>query len=176
MNLYNVMVNYTGEGETNIYIPSIGDTRITNGRPLYLKNASFNVIEALRQFRTMGIVLNIGVTAKGAFKIIDFNELSYKSRTNRVPVQEVKQAVSNEDISSILKAGASGPIPVEVKSEQIKEEIDYAKFVLPSGSYEGKTLEEVDKEGKLKSVYNGFKSRNPQVKEAIEKYYESKVN
>ena len=38
------------------------------------------------------------------------------------------------------------------------------------------TLKEVDEMGKLKAVYNGFKSRNPEVKAAIEKYYESQVN
>lgn len=170
MNLYNVMVTYDGEGETNIYIPGLGDTRIVNGRPLYLKNASFHVIEALRQFRRMQISIKIDAGQKGAFRIVDLGQFSKPVR-KEVPVREEKTAVSDSDISSILKAGTSGPIPVEPKVEKVS----YKDYKLPSGQFEGKTLEEVDKIGKLKSVYNGFKSRNPEVKEAIEKYYEELV-
>lgn len=174
MNLYNVMVTYTGEGETNIYIPGVGDTRITNGRPIYLKGAGFNVIEALRQFRVMQIDLKIGVGQKGAFRIIDLEEITSPIRKPISNVKKEKEPLSNADLDSIFKAGTNGPIPVETKEvEEVK--VDYSEYKLPSGQYEGKTLAEVDKEGKLKSVYNGFKSRNPEVKEAIEKYYEAQV-
>lgn len=169
MNLYNIMVTYDGEGETNIYVPGIGDTHIVNGRPIYLKNAGFNVVEALRQFRNMKINIKIDANSKGAFKIID---LDNTKPTQRMTPREEITSVSDTEISNILKAGTSGPIPVEPKKE---EKVDYGSYKLPSGQFEGQTLTEVDKLGKLKSVYNGFKSRNPEVKEAIEKYYESLV-
>lgn len=169
MNLYNVMVIYEGEGSTNIFIPGVGDTTITYGRPLYIKNASFNVIEALRQFRKMQVNIKINANQLGAFRVIDLGEVT--------PVRKVLQSnlpkeenVTTSDINSILKSGSNGPITVEKK-----EQTNYGTFKLPSGSYEGMTLEEVDKLGKLKSVYNGFKSRNKEVKEAIDKYYASKT-
>lgn len=172
MNLYNVMVYYEGEGSTNIFIPGVGDTSITNGRPLYLKNASFNVVEALRQFRMMMVTIKINAKQEGAFRIIDLLNTVNNTIINSRPREE---KITESDISNVLSSGTSGPIPT-IEPLKTEESIDYGKYVLPSGSYEGKTLEEVDKEGKLKAVYNGFKSRNPEVKEAIEKYYESQVN
>lgn len=167
MNLYNIMVRYLGEGSTNIYIPGLGDTYIVYGRPLYLKNASFRVVEALRQFRMMQIDIKINADGLGAFRTIDL------SRNTEKPIQMLKPAneistVSNDDIKSILSSASKGPIVIDSKN-------DAGDYVLKSGQYEGMTLKEVDKLGKLKAVYNGFKSRNPEVKAAIEKYYESQV-
>lgn len=178
MNLYNVMVYYNGEGTTNIFLPVVGDVNLVNGRPLYLKNCGFNVIEALRQFRMMMVDFKIGAKQDGAYRIIDYNDLDVPVRTNR---RVVKEKVSNADISSVLSAGTNGPIvlnenelPQTEESEPTvePESTDYSQYTLKSGKYAGKTLAEVDKEGKLESVYNGFKLRNPEVKEAIEKYYE----
>lgn len=175
MTLYNVMVSYKGEGSTNIFIPGIGDTPITNGRPIYLKNVGFNVIEALRQFRRMQIDLQINAKQEGAFRIIDMSEMVSPIRQMK-PIEKVMETgVSQSDISNVLSSGSNGPIPT---IEPIKEEnkVDYGSFVITSGKFEGKTLAEVDKQGKLKAVYNGFKSRNKEIKEAIEKYYDSKIS
>lgn len=174
MNLYNIMVYYNGEGTTNIFIPGVGDTVIGNGRPIYLKNASFNVLEAIRTFRSMGIDLKINVDSLGAFRTIDLQE-------SRNPVNVLKETrpvekVDADDIQSVLKAGSQGPIVLDDSVKESVSTVDYDTYVLPSGKYEGKTLAEVDKEGKLKSVYNGFKTRNPEVKEAIEKYYENHIS
>ena len=176
MNLYNVMVSYKGEGYINVYIPGLGDTTIHFGKPIYLKNASFNVIEALRQYRTMSIDIKINADQKGAFRIIDLNEQLTMAKMMKERKEQKQNNVTQEDIASILSSASNGPIVVEPKEPEQEPEIDYASYVLPSGSYEGKTLAEVDKEGKLKSVYSGFKSRNPEVKEAIEKYYASQVD
>ena len=115
------------------------------------------------------IDFKIGAKQDGAYRVIDFAELDAPVMVHRPAVQ--KETVSNADISSILSAGQSGPIILE----STEKKNDYSQYKLPSGSFEGKTLAEVDKEGKLKAVYNGFKTRNLEVKEAIEKYYESLV-
>ena len=167
MDLYNVMVFYEGEGSTNIYIPGNGDTQITNGRPIYVKNANFNVIEALRSFRKMDINIKIGVGPVGAFRTID---LGVQPQVVR-PVQQVKEQVTNADISSILSSATNGPIVIDKPKTE-----DYGSYVLPSGKFAGKTLKEVDKEGKLKAVYNGYKTRSPEIKQAIEKYYDSQIS
>ena len=175
MNLYNIMVYYKGEGTTNIFIPGIGDTVVSEGRPIYLKNANFNVLEAIRSFRNMGIDIKINVDSLGAFRTIDLGE-------SRNPVNVIKESrpvekVDADDIQNVLKSGSKGPIILD--EEPIKESlntVNYDSFVLPSGKFEGKTLLEVDKMGKLKSVYNGFKNRNQEVKEAIEKYYENHIS
>lgn len=172
MNLYNVMINYKGEGSTNIYIPGLGDTNIVYGRPIYLKNASFNVIEALRQFRVMKIDIQINAKQDGAFRIIDLEVNKTPYAKLKETHQLVKEEVTESDIASVFKAGTSGPIPTPEKPKTT----DFGSYVLPSGSYEGKTLAEVDKMGKLKAVYNGYKNRNKEIKEAIEKYYGSQVN
>ena len=176
MNLYNLMVLFKGEGYITIYIPGIGDTTINYGKPIYLKNAPFKVIEALRQCRNLHIEFRINASQTGAVRIIDFNELQSPFQARPI-IQQKQEAVTQAEISSVRSAGTSGPIPVEevVISEKDDSNIDYSKYTLPSGSFEGKTLAEVDKEGKLKAVYNGFKSRNPEVKLAIEKYYESQL-
>ena len=172
MNLYNVMVNYDGEGSTNIFIPSVGDTIITHGRPIYIKNASFNVIEALRQFRVMQISIQINAKQEGAFRIIDLGTKTPYDKLREIK-PSIKEEVTESDIASVLKSGTNGPIPVP---EKPKVEKDFGSYVLKSGSFAGKTLAEVDKLGKLKAVYNGYKTRNKEVKEAIEKYYESQLN
>lgn len=169
MDLQNVMVFYEGEGSTNIYIPGNGDTQITNGKPIYVKNANFNVIEALRTFRKMKINIKIGASSLGAFRTIDLAANAQVIRPQ--PVQPKQEVVTNADISSVLSAGTKGPIVVEPK----KEANDFGSYILPSGKFAGKTLKEVDKEGKLQAVYNGYKKRNPEIKEAIEKYYNSQI-
>jgi hypothetical protein len=165
------MVYYMGEGSTNIFIPKIGDTTITNGRPIYLKNASFNVIEALRTFRSMQIDLKINAKQDGAFRIIDFTEVNDSLKQIAKQNTVAKEQVSQEEIDSILKSGSTGPIVLESS----KSDSSLGDYKLPSGQYEGKTLSEMDKAGKLKAIYSGFKSRNPEVKEAIEKYYNSVI-
>lgn len=173
MNTYNVMVNYEGEGSTNIYIPGLGDTTITYGRPLYLRNASFNVIEALRQFRMMQVDIQINAKQEGAFRIVDLSNTTMHNVMQNRPVEQKKEVIDNNDISTVLSSGSNGPIPT---LEPIKSnDTDFGSYKLPSGTYEGMTLSEVDKAGKLKSVYNGFKSRNAEVKEAIENYYKTQI-
>lgn len=169
MNLYNVMVFYEGEGSTNIYIPGNGDTTITNGKPIYIKNATMNVIEALRTFRKMKINIQIGAKATHAFRTIDLGAQPTVVRPQQVQV--TKEQVTNADITSILSAATSGPIVVDKPKT-----VDYGSYVLPSGKFAGKTLKEVDKEGKLKAVYSGYKKRSPEIKEAIEKYYGSQIS
>ena len=174
MDLYNVMVYYNGEGSTNIFVPGVGDTSITNGRPIYFKNASFNVIEALRQFRKMGIDLKINANQLGAFRIIDLAGVTHIKQLRPVE-QVVETGVTQSDITNVLSSGSSGPIPT-IPVEKPKNTVDYSSFVIKSGKFEGQTLAEVDKQGKLKAVYNGFKNKNPEIKEAIEKYYETKIS
>lgn len=171
MDLYNVMVFYEGEGSTNIYIPGNGDTTITYGRPVYVKNANFNVIEALRSFRKMQISIKIGVSSVGAYRTIDLGTQPHFVKS--VPIKE-KEQVTNADISSILGSATNGPIVIDNKEED--KTTDYGSYVLPSGKFAGKTLAEIDKEGKLKAVYNGYKTRNKEIKEAIEKYYNSQIS
>ena len=171
MSLYNVMVYYEGEGSTNIFIPGVGDTGITHGRPLYIKNASFNVIEALRQFRTMQINIKINADQLGAFRVIDLNDVKPVNAIlqNNLPREE---KVSDLDISAVLKSGASGPIIIDTP-KPADPVVDYGSYILPSGRNKGKTLKKVDAEGKLKAVYNAIKDRNKEVADMIEKYYDS---
>ena len=174
MNLYNVMVSYDGEGSTNIYIPGLGDTNIVHGRPIYLKNASFNVIEALRQFRKMHINIQIGAKGLGAFRTIDLQANTKQAVRQLTPAKDIDN-VSEADIKSILSSASNGPIVIEDQKPKAEPTVDYGDYKIPSGQYEGKTLKEVDSMGKLKYVYSGFKSRNPEVKDAIDKYYESQM-
>jgi len=116
--------------------------------------------------------IDIGAKQLGAYRIVDLsNTVSVQVRRS-MPTEE---KVTESDISNVYSSASNGPIP-ELEPLRSTEETDFGSYVLPSGQYEGKTLAEVDKLGKLKSVYNGFKTRNPEVKEAIEKYYDSQVN
>ena len=95
---YNILITYDGDGDFKFRIRKIGDVTITRTQPIYIYNATMDVINDMRQLR------------KTKPQLIDL----YKNRVTEV---------TNEDISNIIKGGSAGPIEEEpVKTEEQKEE------------------------------------------------------
>lgn len=120
---YNILITYDGDGDFKFRIRKIGDVTITRTQPIYIYNATMDVINDMRQLKRMLVNTTIGAKPTGAYKIYNYDEyLAVTSGSVRPEVKRVTE-VTNEDISNILKGGSAGPIEEEpVKTEEQKEE------------------------------------------------------
>lgn len=125
-NKYNIMITYRGDGDFKFVVRRIGEVLITKTKPVYIYNVTADVIGSLRELRRLLLDVTIGAKPDGAYKVYDFNDYIDQNRvlSRRVPESS---ALSNEDISSILK-GATTPEVVETKpKEENKEEVKTTK-------------------------------------------------
>ena len=120
---YNILITYDGDGDFKFRIRKIGDVTITRTQPIYIYNATMDVINDMRQLKRMLVNTTIGAKPTGAYKISNYDEyLAVTSGSVRPEVKRVTE-VTNEDISNILKGRSAGPIEEEpVKTEEQKEE------------------------------------------------------
>lgn len=140
---YNVLIKYLGDGEFKFSIRKIGEVSISKDRPVYLYNATVDIVNSLRALRRMLIEITIGGKPTGAYKIYnldDYNRENAMYNDRRIVVdRRGVEAVSNNDISNILKSGSNGPIEIEedkivsitptndVKDEDIVDEVKITK-------------------------------------------------
>lgn len=139
---YNVLINYKGEGEFKFAIRRIGEVSITRDKPVYIYNADVETINNLRQLRRMLIEITIGTKPDGAFKVLnleDYKKDLTHTSNQRFPFVEKAEAVSNNEVKSILSSGSSGPIEIEedkivsitptddAKDEEVVEEVKVTK-------------------------------------------------
>ena len=174
---YNVRVSYRGEGVFTFTVRGIGEVQIQAGRDLYIVDADVQTIEGLRQLKPAMVDIKIGAKSDGCYKTYDMNRIRPRveqtSRMNYSGYAKTVEAVSSEDLSSIKKAGQTGPIPmeetittssleesnkveeapetVEEVSETVEEvsetveDVDYGNYVLTSTSHKGKKLKKLSK-------------------------------
>lgn len=160
---YNVRVSYRGEGVFTFTVRGIGEVQIQAGRDLYIVDADVQTIEGLRQLKPVMVDIKIGAKSDGCYKTYDMNRLRPRveqtSRMNYSGYVKTVEAVSSEDLSSIKKAGQTGPIPMEEtittssleesnKVEEVPEtveDVDYGNYVLTSTSHKGKKLKKLSK-------------------------------
>ena len=113
-NKYNVLVNYLGDSESKIVVKKKGDVSISHSRPVYFYNMDSDMINDLRVLRRMLIEIKIGAKPDGAYKIYNLDDYNReKERLNDTRVEYDRrghEAVSNDEVSNILKSGTSGPI------------------------------------------------------------------
>lgn len=188
MDSYNAMIYFTGEGYINVFLPKVGETVIYAGRPIYLKNMSFDVLNSIRSLRPLRIDLKITNSSKGAYQTIDFSSYTNLKEQikNTVTSQPKLAPVSNEELSSIFSKGTKGPIPLEEcksnttdntellkdtsnKPNQEQNTVNPGYYIVDSGTHFGKTIQQVFEEGKLDAVYK--RTKNQKLKTAIEEYY-----
>lgn len=71
MSTYNVRLNYTGDGELTFHLTKLGELQIYAGRDMYIKNATKEMIEQLRQYRQIGLQHSMSADIKGCYSVID---------------------------------------------------------------------------------------------------------
>ena len=114
MNLYNVLVTYAGEGAFKFYISGIGEVEITSWRPIFLYNASVQVINDLRLLKRSLINIKINGSPEGAYKIFDL--ASIKSKLNRKS-DVISQEPNIEEIKNELREEIREDVKKELEEE-----------------------------------------------------------
>ena len=174
---YNVRVSYRGEGVFTFTVRGIGEVQIQAGRDLYIVDADVQTIEGLRQLKPVMVDIKIGAKSDGCYKTYDMNRLrprvEQRSRMNYSGYAKTVEAVSNEDLSNIKKAGQSGPIVLDEdttnNTEELNETVDLSDYVLTSTSHEGKALKNLKK----RQLAGIKKYANDEDKEKILAYLET---
>lgn len=174
---YNVRVSYRGEGVFTFTVRGIGEVQIQAGRDLYIVDADVQTIEGLRQLKPVMVDIKIGAKSDGCYKTYDMNRLRPRvektSRMNYSGYVKTVEAVSNEDLSSIKKAGQSGPIVLDEdttnNTEELNETVDLSDYVLTSTSHKGKALKNLKK----RQLAGIKKYANDEDKEKILAYLET---
>ena len=118
MNLYNVLITYSGEGAFKFYIAGIGEVEITSYRPIFLYNASVQVINDLRLLRRSLITIKINGSPEGAYKIFDLANIRSKVDRN---AGSISQKPNIEEIKNELKEEIKEDVRKEVEEELKKE-------------------------------------------------------
>lgn len=126
-NSYNILINYKGDGDFKFIIKRIGEVTITKQRPIYIYNATVEVINDLRTLRRLLLEVTIGAKPTGAYKVYDYNDYTDmpKAFVGRKPNLKNTEPMSNSDISAILKGGSKVEEPIiEETKEEVKPEPD----------------------------------------------------
>ena len=106
MSTFNVRVTYKGEGDLNFYLPIIGEIKIWPGRDIFLEGATVEIIEALRNLRSIKVEHTLNGERKGCYKIIDVLEIQERKNGKFSPFTKTirKEASSIADLRKELKA------------------------------------------------------------------------
>ena len=86
MSTYNVRLSFKGEGELIATLPIIGQFSIWEGRDIYLRGATMEIIETLRQYRSMQLEHTIGGELRGCYRVIDVGAIDKIPKTPFRPV------------------------------------------------------------------------------------------
>lgn len=106
MSTFNVRVTYKGEGDLNFYLPIIGEIKIWPGRDIFLEGATVEIIEALRNLRSIKVEHTLNGERKGCYRIIDVLEIQERKNGKFSPFTKTirKEASSIADLRKELKA------------------------------------------------------------------------
>ena len=164
--LYNVRLNYSGEGTFTFVVRNVGEVTIQAGRDIYLKNADVETIDGLRQLKPLRLNININGKPEGCFKT--YNVLKVMSNLERSARMsyDFRDAIKNnvittDELDAIKKSAQNGPIPTDeittnttvtentnsesTTSENTTKEISYDSYVLKSTNHKGKQLKKLSK-------------------------------
>ena len=129
MNLYNVLITYSGEGAFKFYLAGVGEVEITPWKPIFLYNASVKVINDLRMLKRSLVNIKINGSPEGAFKIFDLksdkNSINRNVDKNSQSLDEVKESL-REELREEIKAevakemSENTPVPEETSVKTTK--------------------------------------------------------
>lgn len=133
-NKFNVRLSFKGEGDLTFQLPIVGEVTIWAGRDIFLVGATTEIVETLRQYRSMKLEHKLNTDSKGCYKVIEVDNIDRIPyglyRPVAVPKAEnisdlKKTLIRSNDFIPVDEAGKSTAEELKVKQEaQQKEELD----------------------------------------------------
>lgn len=156
-NKFNVRLSFKGEGDLTFQLPIVGEVTIWAGRDIFLVGATTEIVETLRQYRSMKLEHKLNGDPKGCYKVIEVDNIEripyglYRpvAVTKTENISELKKTlIHNNDFIPVEEAGKSTAEELKAKQKaQQKEELDK---IPTSPTIEDITPEEMDKSDDLK--------------------------
>lgn len=133
-NKFNVRLSFKGEGDLTFQLPIVGEVTIWAGRDIFLVGATTEIVETLRQYRSMKLEHKLNADSKGCYKVIEVDNIDRIPyglyRPVAVPKAEnisdlKKTLIRSNDFIPVDEAGKSTAEELKAKQEaQQKEELD----------------------------------------------------
>lgn len=133
-NKFNVRLSFKGEGDLTFQLPIVGEVTIWAGRDIFLVGATTEIVETLRQYRSMKLEHKLNADSKGCYKVIEVDNIDRIPyglyRPVAVPKAEnisdlKKTLIRSNDFIPVDEAGKPTAEELKVKQEaQQKEELD----------------------------------------------------
>lgn len=169
MEKYEILVTFQGFGSFEVVLPLYGSLRLEQGKSYYIVNAYSDVIEFLRTLYQCFVRININPSkVEKVDLVIDYDKL--RSRSNRT-VEANKNINLADNIVQPVSSESEEAEAVESEDSESDKSFDPAKYVWTKGKNKGRTVEELDKLGKLPAV---LRTATDEEKEVIEAYRNSK--
>ena len=101
-NKFNARLTYKGEGELTFTLPVVGQISIYAGKDIYLKGATQDIVECLRQYRVMKLEHKLNGDSNGCYRVIEVEQAqnSSVSMFRSVMMQKASQASSISDLKA----------------------------------------------------------------------------
>ena len=157
-NKFNVRLSFKGEGDLTFQLPIVGEVTIWAGRDIFLVGATTEIVETLRQYRSMKLEHKLNADSKGCYKVIEVDNIDRIPyglyRPVAVPKAEnisdlKKTLIRSNDFIPVDEAGKSTAEELEAKQKaQQKEELDKIptspalKDITPEGANDSENLKE----------------------------------
>lgn len=157
-NKFNVRLSFKGEGDLTFQLPIIGEITIWAGRDIFLVGATTEIVETLRQYRSMKLEHKLNADSKGCYKVIEVDNIDRIPyglyRPVAVPKAEnisdlKKTLIRSNDFIPVDEAGKPTAEELEAKQKaQQKEELDKIptspalKDITPEGANDSENLKE----------------------------------
>lgn len=133
-NKFNVRLSFKGEGDLTFQLPIVGEVTIWAGRDIFLVGATTEIVETLRQYRSMKLEHRLNADSKGCYKVIEVDNIDRIPyglyRPVAVPKAEnisdlKKTLIRSNDFIPVDEAGKPTAEELKTKQEaQQKEELD----------------------------------------------------
>lgn len=157
-NKFNVRLSFKGEGDLTFQLPIVGEVTIWAGRDIFLVGATTEIVETLRQYRSMKLEHKLNADSKGCYKVIEVDNIDRIPyglyRPVAVPKAEnisdlKKTLIRSNDFIPVDEAGKPTAEELKTKQEaQQKEELDKIptsptiKDITPEGVNDSENLKE----------------------------------
>ena len=157
-NKFNVRLSFKGEGDLTFQLPIVGEVTIWAGRDIFLVGATTEIVETLRQYRSMKLEHKLNADSKGCYKVIEVDNIDRIPyglyRPVAVPKAEnisdlKKTLIRSNDFIPVDEAGKSTAEELEAQQKaQQKEELDKIptspalKDITPEGANDSENLKE----------------------------------
>ncbi|MBQ2639248.1 MAG: hypothetical protein IJF92_00575 [Bacilli bacterium] len=120
-NKFNARLSFKGDGELTVTLPIVGQISIWAGRDIYLKGATQEIIEYLRQYRVLKLEHKLNGDAKGCYKVIEVADIDRIPKNAFRPVAAPKTEHISDLKAQMMKANEMTNFDNEVITEAGQE-------------------------------------------------------